>query len=153
MEPVAGDGDFLDWGLLATCLGLDCFCFFRRAFSLRSLSIFFSAALLDGVFFATSCSHRQSLFRLPVKPLQTISDHRAKGLTFDAISEWLDKEGYLTVRGKQFRSAHVHSILKKRLAKEELLKRKYPPVWSNFSMEVVDKTILMCDFNFLKKEK
>ena len=77
---------------------------------------------------------------------QTISEHREKGMTFDAIAEWLNKEGYLTVRGKKFRGAHVHSILKKRLAKEELLNREYPTVWSDFSMEVVDKTILMSDF-------
>ena len=81
---------------------------------------------------------------------QTISEHREKGMTFDAIAEWLNMEGYLTVRGKKFRGAHVHSILKKRLAKEELLNRVYPPVWSEFSMEVVDKTILMSDFEFEK---
>ena len=74
-------------------------------------------------------------------------------MTFDTIAEWLNKEGYLTVRGKQFRGAHVHSILKKRLAKEELLKREYPPVWSEFSMEVVDKTILMSDFGFSNRKK
>ena len=77
---------------------------------------------------------------------QTISEHREQSMTFDAIAKWLNKEGYLTVRGKRFRGAHVHSILKKRLAKEELLNREYPPVWSDFSMEVVDKTILMSDF-------
>ncbi len=77
---------------------------------------------------------------------QTISEHREQGMTFDAIAEWMNKEGYLTVRGKKFKSAHVHSILKKRLAKEELLNQEYSPVWSDFSMEVVDKTILMSDF-------
>ncbi len=71
-------------------------------------------------------------------------------MTFDAIAERLNKEGCLTVRDKQFRGAHVHSILKKRLAKEELLNREYPPVWSDFSMEVVEKTILMSDFGFEK---
>ena len=81
---------------------------------------------------------------------QTISEHREQGMTFDAIAEWLNKEGYLTVRGKKFRGAQVHSILKKRLAKEELLNREYPPVWSDFNMEVVDKTILMSDFGFKK---
>jgi hypothetical protein len=72
-------------------------------------------------------------------------------MTFDAIAEWLNKEGHLTVRGKKFRGAHVHSILKKRLAKEELLNRKYPEVWSDFSLEVLDKTILMSDFRFQEK--
>jgi len=62
----------------------------------------------------------------------------------------LNKEGYLTERCKKFRGAHVHSILKKRSAKEELLIREYSPVWSDLSMEVVDKTILMSDFGFEK---
>ncbi len=81
---------------------------------------------------------------------QTIFEHREKGITVDAVAEWLNKEGYLTVCGKRFRGAHVHSILRKRLAKEELLNREYPTVWSDFSMEVVDKTILMSDFGFEK---
>ena len=84
---------------------------------------------------------------------QTISEHREKGMAFDAIAEWLNKEGYLNVRGKKFRGTHVHSILKKRLAKEELRKREHPPVWSDFSMEAVDKTILMSDFGFHSKKK
>ena len=71
-------------------------------------------------------------------------------MTFNTIAEWLNMEGYLTVRGKKFRGAHVHSILEKKLAKEELLKREYPTVWSDFSMEVVDKTILMSDFGIKK---
>lgn len=74
-------------------------------------------------------------------------------MTFDAIAEWLNNEGYRTARGRTFKGAHAHSILKKRLAKEELLNREYPPVWSDFSMEVVDKTILMSDFGFLSKKK
>ena len=79
---------------------------------------------------------------------QTISQHREKGTTFDAIAESFNNKGQLIVRGKKFRGTHVHSILKKRLAKEELLSREYPPVRSEFSMEVVDKTILMSDFEF-----
>ena len=78
---------------------------------------------------------------------QTITEHREQGLTFHAIAEWMNKERYLTVRGRTFRGAHIHSILKKRLATEELLNREYPPVWSDFSMEVVDKTILMSDWS------
>ena len=74
-------------------------------------------------------------------------------MTFDAIADWLNKEGYLTVRGKKFRSAHVHSILRKRLAKDELLNREYPTMWSDFSMEVIDKTILMSGFGFYNEKK
>ena len=52
------------------------------------------------------------------------------------------------MRGKHFRDTHIPSILKKKLANKELLNREYPPVWSDFSMEVVDKTILMSDVGF-----
>ena len=86
-------------------------------------------------------SHQQFLY-------DTVSDFREKGWTFQKIADWLNKEGYLTVRGRTFRGTHVHSILRKRLAKEELLRQEYPPVWSDFSTEVVDKTILMSDFGF-----
>ena len=72
-------------------------------------------------------------------------------MTVDAITEWLNKGEYITVRGKQFSGAHVHSILKKRLAKEELLNRECPLVWSDFSMEVMDKTILMRILGFQKR--
>ena len=44
-----------------------------------------------------------------------------------------------------------YGFLKK--SEEELLNREYPPVWSDFSMEVVDKTILMSDFGFPNKKK
>ena len=57
---------------------------------------------------------------------QTVSEHRENGMTLDAIAEWLNKEGHPTVRGKRFRGAHVHSILKQRLAKHELVDREHP---------------------------
>ena len=54
----------------------------------------------------------------------------------------------LSIRGKRFRGTHVHSIVKKKRLKDEKLEREYPEVWSDFSLEVVDKTILMSDFGF-----
>ena len=81
---------------------------------------------------------------------QIITEHREKGMTVNNIAEWLNKEGYLTVRGKKFRDAYAHSILKKNLAKEELMKRDYSTFWSDFCTEVVDKTILKRDFGFKK---
>ena len=81
---------------------------------------------------------------------ETITEQREKGKTFDQIAEWLNEKGYLSVRGKKFRGAHVHSIVKKKRLKDEKLEKEYPTVWSDFSMEVVDKTILMSDFGFKK---
>ena len=73
---------------------------------------------------------------------QTISEHQEKRKTFDQIAEWLNEKGYLSVRGKKFRGAHVHSIVKKKRLKDEKLERKYPEQWSDFSLEVVDKTLV-----------
>ena len=79
---------------------------------------------------------------------ETITEQREKGKTFDQIAEWLNKKGYLSVRGKKFKGNHVHSIVKKKRLKDEKLEREYPEVWFDFSLEVVDKTILMSDFGF-----
>ena len=73
---------------------------------------------------------------------EKIIAHRERGKTFDQIAEWLNKKGYLSVRGKKFRSAHVHSIVKKKRLKDEKLEREYPEMWSDFSLEVVDKTLV-----------
>ena len=73
---------------------------------------------------------------------ETITVQRKKGKTFDQIAEWLNKKGYLSVRGKKFRGAHVHSIVKKKRLRDEKLEREYPGVWSDFSLEVVDKTLV-----------
>ena len=73
---------------------------------------------------------------------ETITEQRDKGKTFDQIAEWLNKKGYLSVRGKKFKGNHVHSIVKKKRLKDEKLEREYPEVWSDFSLEVVDKTLV-----------
>ena len=73
---------------------------------------------------------------------QTISEHREKGKTFDQIAEWLNEKGYLSVPGKKFRGAHLHSIVKKKRLKDEKLEKEYPEQWSDFSLEVVDKTLV-----------
>ena len=52
------------------------------------------------------------------------------------------RKGYLSVRGKKFRGAHVHSIVKKKRLKDEKLERDYPEVRSDFGLEIYDKTIL-----------
>ena len=73
---------------------------------------------------------------------KTITEQREKGKTFDQIAEWLNKKGYLSVRGKKLGGNHVHSIVKKKRLKDEKLEREYPEVWSDFSLEVVDKTLV-----------
>ena len=43
--------------------------------------------------------------------------------------------------------------MKKKRLKDEKLEREYPEVWSDFSLEVVDKTILMSDFGVPNRKK
>ena len=45
---------------------------------------------------------------------ETITEHSEKGETFDQIEEWLNKKGYLSVRGEKFKGDHIHSIVKKK---------------------------------------
>ena len=81
---------------------------------------------------------------------ETITEQRNKGKTFDQIANWLNKKGYLSVRGNKFKGNHVHSIVKKRRLKDEKLETEYPEVWSDFSLEVVDKTLVNMFEGFLK---
>ena len=106
------------------------------------------------VFFRFTITQRTSKLNIPQYSeyqfflYETITAHREKGKTFDQIAGWLNGKGYLSVRGKKFKGNHVHSIVKKKRLKDEKLEREYPAVWSDFSLEVVDKTILMSDFGF-----
>ena len=63
---------------------------------------------------------------------ETITEQREKGKTFDQIAEWLNKKGYLSVRGKKFKGNHVHSIVKRKRLKDENLERDYPEVRCDF---------------------
>ena len=74
---------------------------------------------------------------------ETLSELRDKGMTFNQIADHLNKKGILSVRGKQFRGAHVHSILKKKRMRDKKLEREYPEVRSDFYLDVYDKTILL----------
>ena len=106
------------------------------------------------VVFKFTITYRRPPFSVPLYSeyqfflYETITEQREKGKTFDQIAEWLNKKGYLSVRGKKFKGNHIHSIVKKKRLKDEKLERQYPEVWSDSSLKVVDKTILMSDFGF-----
>ena len=74
-------------------------------------------------------------------------------MKFNQIADELNNKGYLSARGKVLKGNHVHSIVKKKRLKDAKLKRDYPEVRSDFSLEVVDKTILMSDFGFPNRKK
>jgi len=66
-----------------------------------------------------------------------ISDLREKGLGYRRISDILNEEGILTVRGKVFTNSHVHSILKKKNIREERLNREPKKEISKFKLDCV----------------
>ena len=74
---------------------------------------------------------------------ETISKLREKGITFNQTADHLNKKKILSVRGKQFRGAHVHSIMKRKRMRDEKLEREYPEVRSDFYMDIYDKSIIM----------
>ena len=73
---------------------------------------------------------------------EIITEQREKENALDQIAEWLNEKSYLSVLGKKFKGNHVHSIVKKKRLKDEKLEREYPEEWSEFSLEVVDKTLV-----------
>ena len=52
---------------------------------------------------------------------QTITDFREKGMNDVQIANWLNDNGYQTVRGSTFKNNHVHSIAKKRRRRLDIL--------------------------------
>ena len=43
-----------------------------------------------------------------------ISERLGEGMNYQEIADWLNNNGYTTVRGKEFGNAHAHSIIKKK---------------------------------------
>jgi|TARA_B110000116_G_scaffold217328_1_gene194513 hypothetical protein len=62
---------------------------------------------------------------------------KEQGLGYRKISNTLNEEGILTVRGKVFTSSHVYSILKKKNIREERLNRELKKEVSKFKLDYV----------------
>ena len=72
----------------------------------------------------------------------TISELLLKGMNYKEIADWLNENGYTTLRGKKFRNNHTHSIMKKKRLSNKIFSRTNPSEFSNCSIEVYDKSIL-----------
>ena len=72
---------------------------------------------------------------------ETTSKLREKGMTFNKIADHLNKKKILSVRGKTFRSGHVHSIMKRKRMRDEEFRERYPKVRSDFYLDIYDKSI------------
>lgn len=59
---------------------------------------------------------------------------REDGLSYNAIADYLNKNGLKTPRGKSFRNAHAHSIIKKKRIRDERLERHHVSDIENFDL-------------------
>jgi len=71
-----------------------------------------------------------------------IVELRTEGLNFKQIADWLNDNNYKTPRGKKFLNAHAISIVAKKQRRDAKLAKRYPLKLSNFSIHLVDKTVL-----------
>ena len=55
---------------------------------------------------------------------ETISKLREKGMTFNQIAEHLNKKKILSARAKNFKGGHVHSIIKRKRARDNYRNKK-----------------------------
>jgi len=68
-------------------------------------------------------------------------------MNYKEVADWLNDNGYKTLRGGKFKNNHTHSIVKKKRLSDDRYTRGYPSQLSNYSIEVVDKTYYI----YLKK--
>ena len=72
----------------------------------------------------------------------TISGLLDKGMNYKQIADWLNDNGYKTLRGSKFRNAHTHSIIQKKRMSDSRYSKTYPSQLNNCSIEVIDKTLI-----------
>ena len=64
-------------------------------------------------------------------------------MTFNQIADHLNKKKILSARGRKFRGAHVHSIMKRKRVRDEKFKEKYPEVRSDFYLDIHDNSLIL----------
>jgi len=72
----------------------------------------------------------------------TISELYDKEMNHKEIADWLNDNGYKTLRGSKFKNNHTHSILKKKRISNERFTREYESKLSNCSIEIFDKRVI-----------
>ena len=71
--------------------------------------------------------YQQSLF-------DKIISLREKGMNYVEIANWLNENNYKTPRGRFFRNNHVHSIVKKRRRRLDIIQKEPTQSLSNISL-------------------
>ena len=72
----------------------------------------------------------------------TISELHNEGLNFQQIADWLNENDYTTLRGKTFRNNDVHSIVKKKRIRDEILNQQIEREYKNFDLWFVERKLI-----------
>ena len=67
---------------------------------------------------------------------EIIREKHKFGLGYRRISSWLNKHGYKTPRGHEFKNTHVFSILKKKQIADERMAKRFEPTIENLRLEL-----------------
>ena len=112
------------------------FIFFKLLYLFNS--IFFSFDLTT----VSSSLNNQNYSEYQYFLHSTILDLFNKGMNFTEIANYLNEKGIKTTRGKTFKNAHTHSILKKKRLSDDKFNREFPSEISNCSIQYFDKNLL-----------
>ena len=110
----------------------------RGAFSIRDTDLLFSFDLVT----RSSSLNKQYYSQYQILLYRIITEMFDKGMNYKEIADWLNDNGYTTSRGKKFRNAHTHSIVKKKKLSDEKHTRLYPSTMENCSLEVTDRRLV-----------
>ena len=82
--------------------------------------------------------HQEELHR-------SIKELHLSGMGYRRIASHLNAEGVKTARGKEFASAHVHSILKKRQSRDDRLSQPPRVRYTDFDLRFVERKLISED--------
>lgn len=107
-------------------------------FSIKDTDLLFSFDLVT----RSSSLNKQYYSQYQTLLYRIITEMFDKGMNYKEIADWLNDNGYTTSRGKKFRNAHTHSIVKKKKLSDEKHTRLYPSTMENCSLEVTDRRLV-----------
>ena len=70
---------------------------------------------------------------------EIIKEKHDSGMGYRRISYWLNKHGYKTPRGHEFKNTHVFSILKKKRTADERMEKRFKEKIENLKLKFLIK--------------
>ena len=110
----------------------------RGGFSIKDTDLLFSFDLVT----RSSSLNKQYYSEYQTLLYLIITEMFDKGLNYRENADLLNDNGYTTSRGKKFRNAHTHSIVKRKRLSDNKHPRLYPSTMENCSLEGTDRRLV-----------